>query len=261
MSTNEPCPKCNEIKPSSQFKRWLTKAEAKARGYSGERRVLVDTMHCKDCRPRIRVRPEAFTNPELREKVRKGEVNEFLANSIIQQRQARALAEQTAAARKRWEGRIVDEWGAMLKGIKDEIFCLTQQRRRARAVLRPTKPDLYEVVERYTTGTIVLLRRLRADLIMERRAARERPDKPRWQDYATKAERDQVALLWGRIPPNNAAKMRPPGLFAKDDRTRPVVPLIVEEATPPEQPMVGTPDAEGSVINPLPGILDHWDDV
>jgi hypothetical protein len=243
------CPKCRQDKPRSAFKRYLTPAEAKYRGYSGERRVQIETRNCDECRPRRRKNIESFTTAELKKKAKRGEISPVLAALVEKNRTAQALAAQTAAANKRWEQVRLGQWKAYIEEVTKEIRGVMQQRKHARrtcegnpdpAVLKKAAPIIA-----YCDGYLDILQRLKADLFLTMRRGNLKAPTTAWTDAVTAAEKTQVAALWSAIEPNKAAQMKKPAIYAS---YRFGVPLrstdtqTNEPHTPPEEDSEGWDD-------------------
>jgi hypothetical protein len=242
--THQHCAKCNRVLEASAFRRYLTPAEAKARGYTGNRRVLIETAHCKDCRPRRRTKPEAFTTAELKKKLKRGEIAAPIVKALEKTRTATARARMRSAVVARWDKAKLSQYQALMKEIKAEIIAVTQQRKHARG--RAASAPMAQSVEVYADTYLAILRRLRADLTLAGRRLAFKVEHERWQEYLTHQEKDAIAAAWGRINPNKSASMRPPGAFATDRLTRPVVPMVYvkdaeePEPTPPTNPEEST---------------------
>lgn len=246
------CAKCNRCLPPSMFKRYFTPAEAKYRGYSGERRVQIETENCSDCRLRRRTHPNAFTSSELRRKAARGEINEGLVKSITTRRDLDARRTMAAAATKRWDLEVQRPWREMLDEIRHEVRVVTHQRKHAAT---RGKEGQRSVVLAYTHAYLDLLRRLRADLTLTMRRTKIKAGDTRWQDHATHQEKEGIARLWGAIEPNHAAKMRPPALFKAAGAgvfDRPHIPHIPDTPAQPDTPPDTTP------TQPAPETTDNW---
>lgn len=231
------CPTCSLVKPIKAFQRAMTPAEAKYRGYSGERQVLIETEKCSACRLPRRRKPESFTNAELQRKARAGEIPQLLADTIAKQRAVEAVEAQRAAVRRRWDKAAAAQWQALVDDINEELHAVRQQQRYAR-----TKAKTHGRVLAYTKGYCELLTKLRADLKIALRKGTKKPEHERWQDYFTAYERNIVAALWGDIEFKlRDAGLRPPHMFAMDRVSKVVVP------SPPPAPKTQRP-AKGTLI-------------
>jgi len=233
------CSKCNRALPPAKFKRALTVAEAKSKGYSGNRQVIIETQHCADCRPRRRRKPESFTTAELKAKAARGEISEVVATAIAKTRTEKALREQRAAGHKRWEGLVMNAWKGIIAELQLEIRSVTQQRKYARA--NASAANMGPVLT-YTDSYLAMLRQLRADLTLTMRSAKLKAEHDRWQDFLRPEEKERIAAWWTAIEPNLAARMRRPGAFAKPLQTAPVsaqdIPIVPTTSQPtPTEPI------------------------
>lgn len=216
--THRHCAKCNRVLPTDAFKRFMTPAEMRYRGYSGNRKVLIETKHCKDCRPRRRVSPESFKTHELKQKAARGEISPVIANAIEKVRTEKARARMRSAATARWDKVKLAAYDALLDGLREEILAVTQQRKHARH--RPgagtTPANTTQAILTYCDTYLTVLRRLRADLTLAARRLDFKVEHENWQGYLTHEERQTVAQAWAGIEPNKAASMRAPAALAVD---------------------------------------------
>lgn len=202
------CNKCRQIYPLSAFKRALTPAEARYQGYSGQRKVEIDTEHCKHCRPKRRTKLEQFTTAELKRMAERGDVNEIRVNAIEKARKEQALAVQTGAVRRRWDERRLKVWAQLLEGVQHEITALHQQKKYAKRVGNM-------LMLAYCEGYMDILHRLRADLKLAYRRNRDRFEADTWQGFLLPHEVEEIVRLWSALPINKRnAGMRPPGALA-----------------------------------------------
>lgn len=203
------CGKCHRIQPLSCFQRFMTTAEAKYRGYSGERKILIETAHCKDCRPRIRRNIEAFATFELKRKARKGEVSQLMVDMVEKERKREALAKQRHSQTARWGKVWAAAWAPIMDALKKELHDARMQRRYARS--KGGRP----LVQAFVDGYCAVLVKLRADLTLAQRRRLAAPEHERWQDYLSAAEKDAIAALWNGVEYEyREAGMRRPHAFA-----------------------------------------------
>lgn len=229
------CPACGSVKPLKDFQRAMTPAEAKYRGYSGQRQVIIETEKCGACRLPRRRKPESFTTAELQRKARAGEIPQLLADNIAQQRTIEARENQRAAVKRRWDKAVVAQWQVLVDDINAELHDVRQQQRYAR-----TKPKTHTKVLAYAKGYCDLLTKLRAELKIALRKGTKKPEHERWQDYLTTYERNIVSALWHDIEFKlRDSGLRPPHAFAMDRTSTIAVP------TPPPAPKTHKPPVKG----------------
>jgi hypothetical protein len=228
------CTACRKIKPLKEFRRYLTPAEARYRGYSGNRRIEIESEKCGACRLPRRSKPEEFTTPELMDKAAKGYISPVTANAIAADRQRRATSAMRTGANNRWSAVRIKQWDALIDAINAELHDVRQQAKYARE-----KGDRPKVVT-FASDYAKILVRVRADFKLERRRTSRSPEHDRWQSYVTPRERNIIAALWNDIPFKlREAGMRAPMAFSVDDRTAPKMPLAPAQ-TMPQQKEKGT---------------------
>lgn len=253
--THKHCSKCNTVQEMAAFRRYLTTAEAKAHGYSGERRVQIETKHCKDCRPRRRRNPETFTTAELKDKLKRGEIQAPLVQALEKIRTARARTRMRAAVVARWDKVKMAQYQELLAQLRDEILTVTQQRKHARNRMKDASAAL--ALGAYCDTYLDILRRLRADLTIAGRRVAFKVEHEMWQGYLTHEEKTAIAQAWGQIEPNKAATLRPPGAFQRERGEKPLIPII---HTPIQQPITPTKeDTHEDTDNTRPAT--NWDDL
>ena len=103
------CTKCGVFKPPAEFKRLLTRAQTIARGYAGVHRVEIESSMCKDCQPKPKPLHK-LSKKDLHNKVEAGDINQFLADSIIKERAATVNQRRSAKTKTRWAEMQSKEW-------------------------------------------------------------------------------------------------------------------------------------------------------
>lgn len=250
------CTACRKIKPIKEFRRYLTPAEARYRGYSGNRRIEIESEKCGECRLPRRSKPEEFTTPELMDKAAKGYISPVTANAIAADRQRRATSAMRTGANNRWSAVRIKQWDALIEAIDEELHAVRQQAKYARAKRRP------EVIT-FASDYAQILVRVRADFKLARRRTSRSPEHDRWQSYVTPRERNIISALWNDIPFKlREAGMRAPMAFAVDDRTAPSMPLAPAQTMPqPEEKGTVTSSSEGQTSSEQPDGPDWGSDL
>ena len=201
------CAKCSTIKPLAQFKRNLTAAEAKSHGYSGQRKVEVETAACKSCTPK-RTKPiEKMTKPEIMAKVELGEINALTARLTLEQRRAEFAREVSAGGKKRWANTRAKLWVPIIEQLSAEIQDVQMQRSYARV-------KGHHTIAGYCTDYLDILKRVRSDLQLAKRRGVRDPEHPHWQMYLNEYEINIIRVAWHDVVSvRRAGGVRPPGLF------------------------------------------------
>jgi hypothetical protein len=233
------CAKCGQVKFLAKFKRYLTPAEARSHGYSGEARVEVETASCNVCTPK-RTKPlSQLTNAEIKRKLAKGDVREFLGTSVLKQRERAAAEALTASGKHSGEIKRVNKWQTLLDAIRLEMEAVWQQQKYARTCLaaKGTNKERLENwrhhgrTQAYCDAYLEILKKLRGDFTLSKRKANYAPEHERWQDYLTHYEKNVIRGVWEDIPNYARAMMRTPKAFelppeAKNENTPPPVPVM-----------------------------------
>jgi len=237
------CPKCAQIKFMRHFRRYLTPAEARSHGYSGEARVEIETASCSVCTPK-RTKPlSQLTNAEIRRKLAKGDVREFLGTSVLKQREQAAAEVLEASGKRSGEIKRANKWQTLLDAIRLEMEAVWQQQKYARTCLaaKGTNKERLENwrhhgrTQAYCDAYLEVLKKLRGDFTLSKRKADYAPEHERWQEYLTHYEKNAIRGVWEDIPTYARAMMRAPKAFDLP----PEKPEARNGDTPP--PLPGTP--------------------
>ena len=230
-TTHKFCSKCGAHRPLADFKRLLTRAQMKARGYLGHVRMEIESKLCKDCQPRAKPL-EQLTIKQLRNRVASGDLNEMLADSIIKERRASVNARRARATSSRWAQLQHGVWKTLVCEIGMEITVLRQQQKYANRINDPLR-------KKYTTEYLGLLNRLRARMRMQLLKPRETPHSSVWIDHLHQEEINQVRSVWEVIPLETRARMKVPLALrhrAKPEaEVRPVLTLKAKDYVSPAE--------------------------
>jgi len=132
VSTNltKRCKKCGEDRELSLFKYKLTRAQARAQGYTGNHIVEHEGKTCNLCkkkpRPLSKLRPN-----ELQARVDAGDISDFMVQKILEKRKADRSARLSAIAQRRWEREHDAQWNDYLKPLKHEMKLVYAQHYKA----------------------------------------------------------------------------------------------------------------------------------
>lgn len=215
------CAKCAQVKLMAKFKRYLTPAEARSHGYSGEARVEVETASCNVCTPK-RTKPlSQLTNAQIKRKLAKGDVREFLGISVLKQREQAATNQLAAGGKMSGEVKRIKKWETLLDGIRSEMEAVWQQQKYARTCLaaKGTHAERLENwrhhgrTQAYCDAYLEILKKMRGDFTLSKRKARYAPEHERWQEYLTHYEKNIIRGVWEDIPAHARAMMRTPKAF------------------------------------------------
>lgn len=200
VSTNltKRCKKCGEDREIALFKYKLSKAEARARGYSGERLVELEGKTCNLCKPQPRAL-SAKRNAELRQMVDAGDLNELKYEQIINARAEKASIRKAQAKKRYWEKLHAVEWADHTKQLRHEIKLVTNQCENA---MRNGAPK----IEVFARAYLKVLMRIQAQLQIREGNGEKVDPAHDWRKDATDTEYDEIETLESVIP--NAIRMR-----------------------------------------------------
>jgi hypothetical protein len=189
----------------------LTPAEARAHGYSGQRRVEVETAKCKDCNFKRGKPIDRLTNAELRKQAQLGDINVFVAETLIKRREQAARREMAAGARKAQESKVMRTWEPLIAALDAEVQSVYQQQKYARRSKR--HPSVTTAVLAFCDAYLGILRKLRSAFYVSKRRAQQKPEHVDWQAYVTQYERNVADAAWLDIPYLVREQMRPPAIY------------------------------------------------
>lgn len=202
------CTKCGDTKPLAEFKRKLTKAQTKARGYAGNFHVEIESKLCKDCQPRVRKVGELSAR-EIRARMESGDIRLHVGEDLLKknERNLRHLRRKVAA--ERWRNKRMPTWAAMLDSLHVELVKSRQQIKHW-----GNKGHDVTVLHEY----VQLLVKLRSDFNFKGKRLGEKPDHEQWYQYVNDEDRRRFTEAWRGfcedIPHNSLLKMRIPVLMS-----------------------------------------------
>lgn len=215
------CAKCGVFKPPAEFKRLLTRAQTIARGYAGIHRVEIESSMCKDCQPKPKPLHK-LTKKELHNKVEAGDVNKFLAESIIQDRIDTMNQRRAAKTSERWASAQSKEWRKLITGVSKEARVVQHQ-------LKYAKKNKDIPRQEYANEYLDVLNKLRARLRFAALRPQGAPESVFWVDHITPQELDQVCDAWDKMPVKERARMKQPTAITHrpkaEQATKPIVRL------------------------------------
>lgn len=209
LPTHLNCPKCGALKPRADFKRILSRAQAKQVGYSGERRVPITSSLCRECRPKRK--PAAkLTRKELLNRIQGGDIHPVVGQAMLTQRTEDGKAKMSQAIRRAWNTARRATWDTPMRELQAENRrWQTIRDYRGRLGLTP----LYHFALTYVSllsqlrGTIEALQRLKPDPDTRQYQIPVAPHTD-WQDYAPKEVVEYAQLAWARVPEADRNKLR-----------------------------------------------------
>lgn len=204
------CVKCREIKPMPQFKRVLTKLQARARGYTGNRPVEIDSSICKACRPR---KAEAdLTIRELRNRVYNGDIHPVIAKDKIAKRKKQVAYVRSKAARARWSAERDLIWRPIHEALHAEITKAIQQAKHLKR--KPRATPAVALLAFLTEHYLPALRTIRASIDVIRYTKEKSAPHADWQSYADATAVKALHNAWEAVPLDERTAVRkPPALI------------------------------------------------
>lgn len=186
------CTKCKKPKPSTEFKRLLSRAQAKAKGYVANHRVEVETTRCKACQPKPtpfkRMSKKALTNA-----VAAGDLSQLMMNLILQEREENNKVEASRKTKERWHEAYSNAWRDVVSMLSKEVYHIRDQEKHAKITGHISRLH-------YAQAYLDVLNKLRARLRIKAAKPEAAPHSVYWQDHTTPEEVDKVQTAWTAIP-------------------------------------------------------------
>lgn len=188
------CPKCGKTKPLSRFKRFLTTGEAKARGLPLRPKTEVETRNCNLCRPARTTPRKDQTNTQLRKSVERGDIPEYVAQKLIEERAQMAIPAMKAGAQARMDNGRRRAWKAILEGVAVEVQALHMQKNYA---MRQSPPQ--QDVVRFCNEYMDVLKDVRSRIKLQARKATYKPQSLDWREYVREYDLNIVRAAWAAV--------------------------------------------------------------
>lgn len=186
------CTKCKKPKPSTEFKRLLTRAQAKAKGYAGNHRVEVETTLCKLCQPKPtpfkRMSKKALTNA-----VAAGDLSQLMMNLILQEREDNRGVDAARKTKERWHEAYSNAWRDVVAMLSKEVYHIRDQQKHAKITGHVSRLN-------YANTYLDVLNKLRAQLRTKAAKPEAAPHSVYWQDHTPPDEVEKVRVAWTEIP-------------------------------------------------------------
>lgn len=218
------CPRCHVVKTPDKFKRKLTRAQSRARGYAGHVLLTVDSKWCVPCQPKPKT-PQQMRKKELLNKVASGDINRLTAELELARRHREARLVQRRAANALWVKKRAAPWRFMIGKVGKEIEAVRYQQ--AYYKKRGT-PEIMAFLSTYRTALDKLRAYLRAQAIKSSLKHSTPPETNWWPAMLDKDEREAVNVTWQRIPTSTRILMRQP-LFLRWANPPEVDPMLAED--------------------------------
>lgn len=175
------------------FKYRATLAQSKTWGRAGNVRMLVESKHCKNCRPKRK--PTAkLSKKEIHNRVQTGDMNGYIAQQLRIKQEQNERNKQGMAARKRW----LKAWKAELKEVLTPI---TKEIVSARNVWKYARDRGFVDKAEFYFEYMGLLMHEKTHAEMSFMLTPSRPVSSRWADYIGDAVFSRVREMWATLPP------------------------------------------------------------
>ena len=198
------CAKCGQIKPTSEFKRKLTKAQSRARGYAGNVALEIESSLCKSCQPRAKD-VQHLTRQELHNRVSAGDLNPSVAKALIEKRKREASAAMRAAAKRAWDNARTEPWATPIGDAKAELTRLRQQEKYAKKTS--------EISLTFFVEYKLLLSATIARMKFEKMRTCKEPQFLDWQGFVEMPAYSRLFDLWETLPAEYRKRVKQPALF------------------------------------------------
>lgn len=200
--THKFCSQCGGYKPRVEFKRLLTRAQTKARGYVGHHRVEIDSKLCKSCQPRAKP-VERLTKKEILNRVAAGDMHPMIAEGIIRERDETVNQRRAAKTASRWAALQHKEWQKLVYAVSDEVTIVRQQLKYAQTIKDVTRQE-------YAKTYLEILNTLRAKLRFAALKPQGAPESVYWMEHLHPDEINKVRDVWEKLPIETRARMKLP---------------------------------------------------
>lgn len=200
--THKFCAHCGAFRPHADFKRLLTRAQTKARGYVGHHRVEIDSKLCKDCQPKPKP-VERLSKKEIRNRVAAGDMHPMLAEGIIKERDESVNQRRSAKTASRWSELQSKEWRKLITRIGEEITMVRQQLKYAQTI-KDTDRQAYAKTYLATMNT------LRAKMRFAALKPQGAPESIYWVEHLHPEEIATIREAWEKLPLTTRARMKLP---------------------------------------------------
>lgn len=178
------CAKCHQTKHPRQFRRPLTWAQARARGYKGNRLMYVISKFCRACSPAT-FRPSEMTANEIRTAAYNGRVSRTRANIAIDDKRLQANRKRALAVNKRWHDYFGAPWVDIVQLLRVEL-----------ANKRKVYPG--------TAGLLMyhrqLVERVRARCELNAKTEEKYPNVIGWTYFMSDTDYNRLQQLWREAP-------------------------------------------------------------
>lgn len=206
------CPGCEKHKPLSRFKRFLTTGEAKARGLPMRPKTEVETRQCNLCRPARTTPRKEQTNTQLRKSVERGDIPEYVAQKLMEERAQMAIPAMRDGAKKRLENAVRREWDALIDGLALEVQAIHMQKNYAKRQT-PAQADVVKFCDEY----MGVLKDVRSRLRLQARRASLKPQFKDWRESLREYDLNIVRAAWAAVSgTKRKGGIRRPKLFDSD---------------------------------------------
>ena len=155
--------------------------------------MTLESKNCKDCRPK-RKPPAKLSAKEIHNRVQSGDMNNFVADKLLEKRQRDAHNKQGMASRNRW----YSEWKAELK---DALMPITREIVSARSAWTYAREKGYIDKAEFYFEYMGMLKHEKTHAEMSYMLTPRRPVSARWADYIGDAVFSRVRDMWAALPP------------------------------------------------------------
>ena len=222
------CATCKSIKPLAEFKRNLSRAQARARGYSGNAPVEIESSMCKACQPRAKGLSE-LTTKEIHNRVNSGDLYARIANAELEKRKTKATINRQMATSAAWRTAKTAPWTEVMAGIRKELASTQQQEKHVKTAWPELDLTFFLEYKLVLTQT-----RERIKFMWQGKGLP--PQHMQWENYIEWEERLRIKRLWEALPPEYRKRARLPSLAthvpSPDERVPPKVSSLAKDGSP-----------------------------
>jgi len=207
VSTNltKRCRKCGEDRDLSLFKYTLTKAQARAKGFTARYPVEMEGFTCNLCKPKPRPLSK-LRKDELIRKVEQGDITDLQMRAILKEREENANARKKDAVVNRWLKERSKRWHEYLAPLRKEIM------RASRMIYNASQRGDMAIL-RFGEHYVQALKRI--DAWLSKDSHIKDPPSVYWKTFATDVERALLEKEWEELDINKRMKMNYPEMLVQ----------------------------------------------
>jgi hypothetical protein len=116
------CTKCNQTKPSKEFKRRLSLAQSRAvlHNPNTNTHYIADSKLCKDCQPK-RKPPRKLTAKEIRTRLTNKDIHHITGELLLQKKRESIIQGRSRVMKEYWQGKKSAPYKKLKRHLQDQL--------------------------------------------------------------------------------------------------------------------------------------------